>query len=283
MRRVGGGRGDGGGLAEGGGGALLSPQVAEGAFAARQPLLACRALDVVAHQARGDGADADERVLEVTAHLSRRLSVAALQLAAEAFGGVAVTAHGAVLTVVLVRGGRRLAGASRRGVGAQQAGLAVVVPPAQFSLLQPVREQAWPHQAVHVDAHGAGAAVLVGRAALAVAGLLLRGRRLLQLLQRLRRTRRVPIEQGRGSVAGVAAVAQVAQHLWAEAVEEPSPGARRRGQQRSGRQQQKRRWHSAANSHLQPEDFGLGLRHSAPSFLEPPPARMIDSQQFLTP
>lgn len=155
----------------------LTADVVEGGWATAgvpgEPLLPCRVLDVqLLDLVRCDGSDADERVLEVGANLPGCLTVSPLELTAKSLVDVALRAHHALLTVLLAAVGRRPALAALADLlGADQAGLAVVVPSAELALAQAVREHARAGHSLDVDAHGPRAAVLVGGALAAVARL----------------------------------------------------------------------------------------------------------------
>lgn len=151
---------------------LLAVQLVVGGSLRGETLFPCSVLYVLLHLLEGHRPDADQRVLEVRAHLTWSLTMTSLQLTAQALPDVTFTAHAAVFTVLFLVGERRLAGASVCGVCAKKSRLAVAVPAAKLTLLQSVREQARAHDAAHVDADGSGAAVLVGGALLPVARIL---------------------------------------------------------------------------------------------------------------
>lgn len=138
-----------------------------------QALLPRRVLDVqLLDLVRSHGADADQGVLEVGAHLSRGLAVSSLELAAQSLVDVALRAHHALFAVLLAAVGRRPAlPPLAQLLGAHQAGLAVVVAAAELALAQAVGEHARARHSLDVDAHRSGTAVLVGGALPAVAGL----------------------------------------------------------------------------------------------------------------
>lgn len=235
-----------------------------------QPLLARRVFDVqLLDLVRRDGADADQRVLEVGAHLPGGLAMSPLELAAKSLVDVALRTHHALLTVLLAAVGRRSAlPALARLLGADQAGLAVVVPAAQLALAEAVHEHAHARHALDVDADGAGAAVVVGAALAAVAGGL--RVRLGELLVEVRGVLEALLLQVRpGAVvvaeaAVAAAVAQVGEHLGAEAVEDAAPGRARR--RPHGQHHRRRQEHGAGAARGHPcslAERSAGVRTAA--------------------
>lgn len=193
----------------------------------RDPLLSSRVLDKLTDLVRGYWSDADQRLLEVSTSLPGLLPVAALHDAAQAAGDVALAGHGALVVVLLVTRGGRAADMhlTWHHLLAHQSRIALVLPIADLPELPPGKRGQAATSILSIQAHESIAAVSINHAGGAVA----LGRLLNDVIQPvsgalqgfgvhffgLLSVRVMPIR--------AASVAEVRQHIRAEAVEQPAP------------------------------------------------------------
>lgn len=107
---------------------------------------ACGMLDLVFDLIGSNSSNAQQRVLEVRADLTGHLSMSSLHLAAQSSRDITVARCNAILGVLLGQHDRRSAnaGAAQRRDVANQSGLAVGIPVADFAVLAAQREHAVP-------------------------------------------------------------------------------------------------------------------------------------------
>lgn len=164
--------------------------------------------------------DAEQRIFEVRANLTRYLPMSSLHLTAQSSCNITVTGCDAIFAVLLGDDGRRSAdaGPAEGGNVADQPGLAVGIVPAQLAVLSPVQWHTLSHHTIDDDANVSGAAELVRRADPWIAGIRFVARALLFFVEDF-----ILKERLRPVGSTVAAVAHVGEHFWRKPIEQSTP------------------------------------------------------------